>query len=73
MTQLTLPSAAFKEAQAKGIKPDELYALELLELTGLATTPGSAFSLPDDQPYIRLRDLGLYTWKEISTKCVYAF
>ncbi|KAJ1454927.1 pyridoxal phosphate-dependent transferase [Pelagophyceae sp. CCMP2097] len=41
--QLSLPPAAVDFASSRGMQPDALYALELLERTGLVVVPGSGF------------------------------
>lgn len=41
--RLTLPPAAVAAAEAKGVAPDVLYCLELLDETGISSTPGSGF------------------------------
>ncbi len=41
--QFRLPAAAVAAAQKKGITPDTLYALELLDATGICVVPGSGF------------------------------
>lgn len=41
--RLCLPLAAQEEAKRRGLCPDVMYCLDLLEATGVSTTPGSAF------------------------------
>lgn len=42
-----------KAAASKGIEPDVLYAIELVEATGLGTSVGSAFGMQPDQHFLR--------------------
>ncbi|GMM32875.1 alanine transaminase [Saccharomycopsis crataegensis] len=41
--RIHLPEKFVAQAQEKGVQPDELYCLELLENTGICTVPGSGF------------------------------
>ena len=41
--KILLPPKAIKAAESKGQKPDFLYAMELLENTGICVVPGSGF------------------------------
>lgn len=40
---VTMPKGAFVEAQKKGVSPDTVYAVELLEKTGICVVPASGF------------------------------
>lgn len=52
--KLELPDAAKKAAQAKGKAADELYAMELLEETGICVVPGTGFGQKDGEHHYRL-------------------
>lgn len=54
-----LPRGVIKEAKKKGISPDLLYALELLENTGLCGVEGSGFGQKEGTYHIRLTILVL--------------
>lgn len=41
--QITLPPRAIEEAQKRGVAPDQLYVLELLDQTGVVCVAGSGF------------------------------
>lgn len=43
--RITIPRKAVQEAAARGQSPDTMYALELLENTGIVVVPGSGFML----------------------------
>jgi len=45
--RIALPPKAIATAQAAGVAPDEFYAMQLLEATGLVVVPGSGFGQPD--------------------------
>lgn len=51
--QITLPPGAITAAQSKGVAPDVFYCLELLNETGIATTPGSGFGQKDGTFHFR--------------------
>ena len=51
--QIRLPQKAVDEANAKGISPDTLYALELLDATGICVVPGSGFGQEDGTHHVR--------------------
>ena len=42
-TQITVPPRFLAEAQAQQTAPDQLYALRLVEATGIVVVPGSGF------------------------------
>lgn len=46
--KIQIPPAAIAAAKSKGIAPDVLYCLELLDETGIAVTPGSGFGKKKD-------------------------
>lgn len=46
-TQLTLPPRFLAEAQAHTTPADQLYALKLVEETGIVVVPGSGFGQLD--------------------------
>ncbi|PSR72145.1 hypothetical protein PHLCEN_2v11993 [Hermanssonia centrifuga] len=52
--KIELPVAAVKAAEQLGKQPDTLYALELLEETGICVVPGSGFGQKDGEYHYRL-------------------
>ncbi|TFK83695.1 transaminase [Polyporus arcularius HHB13444] len=52
--KIELPDKAIEEAQRQGKSPDTLYALELLEETGICVVPGSGFGQKDGEHHYRL-------------------
>ncbi|KAL3276686.1 hypothetical protein HHI36_012056 [Cryptolaemus montrouzieri] len=52
--QLRLPQKAISEAHKRGISPDEYYALELLNETGICVVPGSGFKQLPGKYHIRM-------------------
>mmetsp|Transcript_30639 Transcript_30639/g.51773 ORF Transcript_30639/g.51773 Transcript_30639/m.51773 type:complete len:483 (+) Transcript_30639:242-1690(+) len=50
---IDLPPAAIAAATDKGVSPDVFYCLELLDHTGIATTPGSGFGQKDGTYHFR--------------------
>ena len=50
---LGLPDNAIKIAKTKGIEPDELYCMELLEQTGIVVVPGSGFKQVEGTYHLR--------------------
>ncbi len=42
--RITLPAKAMDEAKSRGKAPDTMYALELLDATGICVVPGTGFS-----------------------------
>lgn len=50
---ITLPPAAVEAARQKELAPDVLYCLELLQATGIATTPGSGFGQKEGTYHFR--------------------
>lgn len=52
--KLELPDKAVEEAQKQGKQPDTLYALELLDATGICVVPGSGFGQKDGEHHYRL-------------------
>eukprot|EP01090_Pellita_catalonica_P012971 TRINITY_DN2972_c0_g1_i1.p1 TRINITY_DN2972_c0_g1~~TRINITY_DN2972_c0_g1_i1.p1 ORF type:complete len:479 (+),score=88.59 TRINITY_DN2972_c0_g1_i1:42-1478(+) len=51
--QVTMPEKALAAAKEKGIKPDELYAFELLDATGIVVVPGSGFGQREGTHHFR--------------------
>jgi alanine transaminase len=51
---LKLPEKAVKAAEKVGKKADELYAMELLNATGICVIPGSGFGQKDGESHYRL-------------------
>ncbi len=51
--QLRLPARAVKAAKDRGVTPDTLYALELLDATGICVVPGSGFGQEDGTYHFR--------------------
>ncbi|KAJ1723197.1 alanine transaminase [Coemansia erecta] len=41
--RVTLPQQFVDEARAKGVEPDSLYCMQMLEATGISVVPGSGF------------------------------
>jgi alanine transaminase len=52
--RIHLPSAAIEAAHKAGKEPDTLYALELLDETGICVVPGSGFGQKEGQYHYRL-------------------
>ncbi|KAI0089589.1 transaminase [Irpex rosettiformis] len=52
--KIELPDKAVKAAEALGKSPDTLYALELLDETGICVVPGSGFGQKDGEHHYRL-------------------
>lgn len=52
--KLEIPDAAVEEARRLGKTPDTLYALELLDETGICVVPGSGFGQKDGEHHYRL-------------------
>jgi alanine transaminase len=52
--QLTIPPHGFDAAKARGCAPDALYALELVEHTGIVVVPGSGFRQAEGTHHIRI-------------------
>jgi alanine transaminase len=50
---ITLPSGAVVAAEKAGKKPDEFYALKMLDATGVCTVPGSGFGQKDGSLHFR--------------------
>ncbi|XP_044756497.1 alanine aminotransferase 2-like [Coccinella septempunctata] len=52
--RIRLPQNAVKEAAKKSLSPDEFYALELLEETGICVVPGTGFRQKPGTYHIRM-------------------
>lgn len=52
--KIELPDQAVAEAERQGKTPDTLYALELLDETGICVVPGSGFGQKDGEHHYRL-------------------
>lgn len=52
--RIRLPAAAIEAAHKAGKQPDTLYALELLDETGICVVPGSGFGQKEGQYHYRL-------------------
>ena len=52
--RITMPDAALAAAEARDVAPDALYALELVEATGIVVVPGSGFGQVDGTHHIRI-------------------
>jgi len=52
-TQIHLPAAAIKEAESLGKRPDDFYAISLLDATGVCVVPGSGFGQKPDTYHFR--------------------
>lgn len=50
---ITLPEKAILEAKVRGVAPDEMYCLELLEHTGIMVVPGSGFGQAEGTYHFR--------------------
>lgn len=51
--KVALPEGAVVAAKSKGLAPDVMYCLEMLNETGIATTPGSGFGQKDGTFHFR--------------------
>jgi len=51
---LYLPQKAIEEAEKRGKKADEMYAMDLLKATGICVVPGSGFRQRDGESHYRL-------------------
>lgn len=51
---IILPSKLIEEAKSKGIEPDAMYALALLEATGIVVVPGSGFGQVEGSYHFRI-------------------
>jgi len=51
--QIRLPAKAVKEAESKGKRPDDFYAISLLDATGVCVVPGSGFGQKDNTFHFR--------------------
>jgi alanine transaminase len=49
--RLHLPSLAIKTAESEGVSPDVFYTHRLLDATGIAVVPGSAFHQVSQSEY----------------------
>jgi aspartate/methionine/tyrosine aminotransferase len=52
--KINIPAKAVAEAETRGMEPDTLYALELLEKTGICAVPGSGFGQKEGTYHLRL-------------------
>eukprot|EP01053_Blabericola_migrator_P000014 Blabericola_migrator_1__13@NODE_1004_length_5726_cov_209_116982_g158_i3_p2_GENE_NODE_1004_length_5726_cov_209_116982_g158_i3NODE_1004_length_5726_cov_209_116982_g158_i3_p2_ORF_typecomplete_len557_score99_13Aminotran_1_2/PF00155_21/6_3e69DegT_DnrJ_EryC1/PF01041_17/1_1e06OKR_DC_1/PF01276_20/0_08_NODE_1004_length_5726_cov_209_116982_g158_i339245594 len=52
--KINMPVKALEAAAAENIAPDLMYSLQLLEATGIATTPGSGFGQKEGTHHIRM-------------------
>ncbi|KAA1474456.1 transaminase [Dentipellis sp. KUC8613] len=52
--RLSIPDKAAEAARAAGKQPDEFYALQLLDETGICVVPGSGFGQKDGEAHYRL-------------------
>ncbi|XP_061094378.1 alanine aminotransferase 2-like [Conger conger] len=52
--RITLPPGAIAEAQEKGLAPDMLYCMKLLDETGICLVPGSGFGQRDGTFHFRM-------------------
>jgi len=52
--RIELPRKAIEEARAKGLAPDLMYCLSLLETTGIVTVPGTGFGQRPGQWHFRI-------------------
>mmetsp|Transcript_5961 Transcript_5961/g.17942 ORF Transcript_5961/g.17942 Transcript_5961/m.17942 type:complete len:496 (+) Transcript_5961:133-1620(+) len=51
--QIKIPEKAIEEAKSKGLAPDVMYCMELLDETGICCIPGSGFGQPDGTFHLR--------------------
>ncbi|KAJ8272606.1 hypothetical protein GJAV_G00091220 [Gymnothorax javanicus] len=52
--KITIPERAIKEAKEKGVAPDMLYCMQLLEETGICLVPGSGFGQSEGTYHFRM-------------------
>ena len=52
-----LTDSAIKAAKAKGMAPDAMYCVEVLEQTGIVVVPGSGFKQRDGTHHFRITNL----------------
>ncbi|KAA6363989.1 MAG: Alanine aminotransferase, partial [Streblomastix strix] len=51
--KIDIPKSAVEEAKRRGIKPDTMYAMSLLESEGICTEAGSGFGQEEGTYHIR--------------------
>jgi len=51
--KIDLPAGAIAAAEEKGLSPDTLYSLELLDATGICVVPGSGFGQEEGTNHLR--------------------
>lgn len=69
--RLHLPDRAIAEARSRKLEPDSFYALELLNATGICTSPGSIYGQKPGTYHLRLTILG--DDNERLTECMKSF
>lgn len=57
MPRLHLSQSAIEAAKKKGVQPDFLYCMDLVEETGIMTVPGSGFGQKDGEYHLRITNL----------------
>lgn len=55
--KIDFPNSVITKAEERGLKPDVLYSLELLNNTGIIVVPGSGFGQKDGTYHVRLTNL----------------
>jgi alanine transaminase len=50
---ITIPILAVEEAKRRGIPPDEMYCLDMVQEAGVVTVPGSGFGQADGTYHFR--------------------
>lgn len=57
MPRIHLSQSAIDAAKAKGVQPDFLYCMDLVEETGIMTVPGSGFGQKEGEYHLRITNL----------------
>jgi len=55
--QIHLSKSAIAEAKKRGVAPDFLYCMDMVEKTGIMTVPGSGFGQKKDTYHFRITNL----------------
>ena len=65
--QIHLSKSAIAEAKKRGVGPDFLYCMDMVEKTGIMTVPGSGFGQKKDTYHFRITNLVCPTKKMQAT------
>lgn len=57
LDKITIPEKAVAKAKCCGLEPDEFYANQLLETTGICVVPGSGFGQREGTYHIRYNNI----------------